>query len=368
MNSNNCLICNNIITSPLFKFNTFVSSDLDTIKQKVFFLFCNLCGNLQKEIRKKYIKKINFIYKRYIGFKKYNNKDQTKVFDIESSKSRCEIIFNLVQKKIKKKIKFLDFGCSNGAMLYPMLGEKKIALYGTDIKNILDKKIKKSKNFKGFLNLNKISSYHKKFDIITLIHVFEHFIDPLNELIKIKKLLKKNGRIYIQIPNYNENYYDLAIYDHAVHWNRLSLNHIFQKTGLKIEKIYTSIIDCEFTIVLKKEETTQINIDIKKINSEKKNILSQLLKINKIFKELNKTKKFSILGSSVAASFIISKFKNKIKHVYDQDLNKIGNYHFNFLIHRIKKNIPEKIFLPFPKKRITKLKKKLTKYNLKFLN
>lgn len=368
MNTNNCLICNNILTFPLFKDNAFISSDLEAIKQKVNFFFCDLCGNLQKEINNKYIKKISSIYKNYIGFKKYNNKDQTKVFDIESSKSRCEVIFNLVQKKIKKKIKFMDFGCSNGAMLYPMLGEKKIALYGTDIKNILDKKITKSKNFKGFLNLNKILSYNEKFDIITLIHVFEHFIDPVNELIKIKKLLKKNGRIYIQIPNYNENYYDLRIYDHAIHWNRLSLNHIFQKIGLKIEKIYTSIIDCEFTIVIKKEVTTQINIDIKKINSEKNNILNQLFKINKIFKKLNKTKKFSILGSSVAASLIISKFKNKIKHVYDQDLNKIGNYHLNFLIHRINKSIPEKIFLPFPKKRITKVKKKLTKYNLKFLN
>lgn len=368
MNSNNCLICNNILTFPLFTDNIFISSDLEVIKQKINFFFCNLCGNLQKEINKKYIKKISSIYKKYIGFKKYNNKDQTKVFDIESSKSRCEVIFNLIQKKIKRKIKFLDFGCSNGAMLYPMLGEKKIALYGTDIKNILDKKITKSKNFKGFLNLNKILSYNEKFDIITLIHVFEHFIDPLNELIKIKKLLKKNGRIYIQIPNYNENYYDLRIYDHAVHWNRLSLNHIFQKIGLKIEKIYTSIIDCEFTIVLKKEKTIQINIDIKKINFEKKNILNQLFKINKIFKKLIETKKFSILGSSVAATLIISKFKNKIKHVYDQDLNKIGNYHFNFLIHRIKKNSPEKIFLPFPKKRITNVKKNLTKYNLKFIN
>jgi hypothetical protein len=83
---------------------------------------------------------------------------------------------------------------------------------------------------------------------------------------------------------------------------------------------------------------------------------------------LIETKKFSILGSSVAATLIISKFKNKIKHVYDQDLNKIGNYHFNFLIHRVRKNSPEKIFLPFPKKRITNVKKKLTKYNLKFIN
>jgi 2-polyprenyl-3-methyl-5-hydroxy-6-metoxy-1,4-benzoquinol methylase len=368
MGTKNCLVCNNTFTNHLFEDRKFVSSDLEIIKKKTYFFFCNLCGNLQKEINSKYIKKIKSIYNNYIGFKKYNNGDQKKVFDIEASKNRCEVIFNLIQKKINNKIKFLDFGCSNGAMLYPMIGQKKIQLYGTDIKNILDKKIIKSKNFKGFLNLNRILSYKKKFDIITLIHVFEHFINPFDELIKIKKLLKKNGRIYIQIPNYNENFYDLKIYDHATHWNKLSLNQIFQRAGYKIEKIYTSVIDCEFTIVIRKKNITKININKKKILKEKKNILNKLLKIKEVYKKLNKTKKFSILGSSVAASLIISEFKNKIKLIYDQDLDKIGNYHYNFLIHRINKNIPEKIFLPFPKKRLRKIKKNLNKYNLIFLN
>jgi hypothetical protein len=49
-------------------------------------------------------------------------------------------------------------------------------------------------------------------------------------------------------------------------------------------------------------------------------------------------------------------------------LNKIGDYHFNFLIHRLKKDDNKKIFLPFPEKRLSKIKKNLKSYNLKFIN
>ena len=75
-------------------------------------------------------------------------------------------------------------------MLYPMVGEKNISMYGTDIKNILDKKIAKAINFSKFIDLNKISSHKNTFDIITLIHVFEHFTNPKTELMKISELLK----------------------------------------------------------------------------------------------------------------------------------------------------------------------------------
>jgi 2-polyprenyl-3-methyl-5-hydroxy-6-metoxy-1,4-benzoquinol methylase len=41
----------------------------------------------------------------------------------------------------------------------------------------------------------------KKFDIITLWHVLEHFINPFDELNKIKQLLKDNGICIIEVPN-----------------------------------------------------------------------------------------------------------------------------------------------------------------------
>ena len=36
--------------------------------------------------------------------------------------------------------------------------------------------------------------------MIHLNHVFEHFVDPRNELKEIKRILKNNGGLYIEVP------------------------------------------------------------------------------------------------------------------------------------------------------------------------
>ena len=52
--------------------------------------------------------------------------------------SRCNIIYKaLFRKKIITLKKNTDFGCSNGAMIKPLLENKnKFDIYGTDIKII----------------------------------------------------------------------------------------------------------------------------------------------------------------------------------------------------------------------------------------
>ena len=41
----------------------------------------------------------------------------------------------------------------------------------------------------------------KKYDLITLIHVLEHIEEPKKILLDLKKCLKKNGILYIEVPN-----------------------------------------------------------------------------------------------------------------------------------------------------------------------
>ena len=42
-----------------------------------------------------------------------------------------------------------------------------------------------------------------RFDIITLWHVLEHFLDPFDELVKIRRLLAPRGLCLIEVPNLN---------------------------------------------------------------------------------------------------------------------------------------------------------------------
>ena len=96
----------------------------------------------------------------------------------------------------------LDFGCGEGYFINAVKSKyTNIDIYGVDIcKHNLE--YCRSKNIECFKEL----SYFEKnfFDVITIFHVLEHLDNPIETLNKIKKYLKPNGKIIIEVPNGND--------------------------------------------------------------------------------------------------------------------------------------------------------------------
>jgi len=80
------------------------------------------------------------------------------------------------------------------------------------------------------------------FDAITLWHVLEHVHDLTGYVQQLKSLLKKEGKIFIAVPNYTS--IDASIYQqywaaydvprHLYHFSALSMEVLMKKNGLKI--------------------------------------------------------------------------------------------------------------------------------------
>jgi len=368
----NCLVCNKKKLFALKHFHNMVSSDIKKVNFKSKFYICSNCLIVQKDINKTFIKNINLIYKNYEGFNKFKDIDQKKISN-GIANNRCQIIYErLIKKIIKNKNIVLDYGSSNGAMIEPLLSDKKnILIEACDIKNNLSSKITKNKKFKKFnFSKNFLSSQNKlikKYDLITLIHVFEHLLDPLNDLKKLSKKLNKNGKIFIQIPNFYQNPYDLIVYDHTAHYTRESILNIANLAGMNVDKIYTNIIDCEFSIILsnknfnnKKSKYLNNNNSFKLIISNYDKSLSWL---NNQIKKLTFIKSFNILGSSIAATWIHSYFISKKINFYEEDINKKNKIHLNKKIKILKMNRTKKLslFLPFAPIKLLKILKRFKK-------
>jgi len=210
-----CKICGDNSSKVITKNNFFLridSSDKKLIDYKN--LVCYNCGTIYHQPNideKKLIDHYQNAYRKTDSIIHLDEKtiDLPLRFDWTSvSFHRFHAFYEILLKNrncldYKKKNKILDYGCYQGAFLYACKKNFNFETIGTDHNS------EGLKMAKSFFMVDEVfetnsSFYEKKInsDIITLLHVFEHLLDPVGFLSKIKKnILKNNGLIYLEIPN-----------------------------------------------------------------------------------------------------------------------------------------------------------------------
>lgn len=130
----------------------------------------------------------------------------------------------------------LDIGSGRGFTLYYL--KKYFGYQETVGTQLCSSAVKYSREKLGLTifdkDLLKIDFGRKKFDIVTLWHVLEHVKEPEKYIQKIHSLLKKNGRIIIEVPNYNSWSRKLT----KMYWLGMDLKyHLFFFTPEKLQDI-----------------------------------------------------------------------------------------------------------------------------------
>ena len=110
-------------------------------------------------------------------------------------------IINFLKKH--KPGKIIDIGCGLGWYLSAL--DNKWEKYGTDISSFALKNASNyCKTIQGDIEkLLKQKKIKKKFDYIIFSHVIEHLKNPIKVLKKLRGILKKNGILLIETPNFD---------------------------------------------------------------------------------------------------------------------------------------------------------------------
>lgn len=137
---------------------------------------------------------------------------------------------SLVKKLIPKKAKILELGSGYGIFLEIMKNES-YDVVGIDIskqKRGYSKKITKVPVLDIDINKNipKIGPFHA----IVLFHTLEHIIDPIRFLKNAKQMLKKNGKIVIEVPNVKDFHLNVNEEYRKFFWERGHIHYFSPKT------------------------------------------------------------------------------------------------------------------------------------------
>lgn len=182
------------------------------------------------------------------GFEQYDDYHRDEKEYIQDE----EIFRNIFQKRYNNIIKFkktpgkiLDIGASTGTLL-SIFQKKGWEVWGVEPSNSADYAKKRDiKMIKSVFEKAKLPNNY--FDIVVMNHTFEHVSDPVSVLGKIKKVLKKGGAVYIDVPNFGSldssvkgsRWGYLMPEEHTFHYTPESLVKIFDDVGLEVVSVAT---------------------------------------------------------------------------------------------------------------------------------
>ena len=145
------------------------------------------------------------------------------------------------QQPIANSLSILDIGCGVGDFLN-YAKEKGCKITGIEPSEDARKIAEDKLNTKIFSPEELQNIPDESFDSVSMWHVLEHVADLKTEIHHLQRIVKKNGRLVIALPNYKsfdaEYYKDKwAAYDvprHLNHFSRTSIKNIFDKTALQL--------------------------------------------------------------------------------------------------------------------------------------
>ncbi len=166
--------------------------------------------------------------------------------------------------KLKKNSVVYEVGCGAGGILVPFQ-ESGHRVFGCDLgKEYLEYGIKKGLD----LSCGDVETLFEKpkANLIILSHVLEHFMNPFEEIKKMKKLMQKGGIIYIELPGARESYKqfggDPLVYfqnAHLFNFTLENLTYFMHKEGFRLLEGTQAIQ----AIFINDENPTNYKIDLK---------------------------------------------------------------------------------------------------------
>jgi len=152
---------------------------------------------------------------------------------------------NLIISETKlKKGNILDIGCGTGAFLSEMKSAD-WSIVGLEPDQMA---AEKASSLYGIQPQNPIELFSKapeSFDAITMWHVLEHVHQLEEYIVQLKKILKKDGVLFIAVPNYTS--FDSKLYKdhwagydvprHLYHFSPKSMEVLMNNHGFNIKKI-----------------------------------------------------------------------------------------------------------------------------------
>lgn len=204
-------------------------------------VICKRCGLLQTNPRMTQ-ESYNDFYetnyrKLYVG-----EEVPTKKFYDKQIRHGEEILY-YIEKKTKREFRdkfVVEIGSGAGGTLEPFQ-EKDNQVFGLDLGSKYIEYGKKRGIPLEVGTIEKLKNLQRKPDLVLYCHVLEHILNPYEELVELKKYLKKSSLLYIEVPGvknlkstYHQDFLRYLQNAHTYHFSLATLKNLTKKAGFDL--------------------------------------------------------------------------------------------------------------------------------------
>jgi len=345
--------CENLDEVVFYRYLNRITSDCKLWPPGGRFGVCQSCGYPQTYATEIWHAEIEKIYADYTVYYQSGGQEQS-VYDPVSGEPvlRSDYLVHKLKQTgaIAAEGRLLDVGCGNGNFLRAFAKAfPEWKLNGVEWDEKHNEILQGIPSFEGFYSRG-VDDIPGDFDMISLIHCFEHIPDPTSLLSSLRKKLKPEGHLFIEVPDCRVNPFMLLVADHCSHFSVESLNLLLLHEGFDPICATGDWLPKEVSLLARKAEQKPeaLHLDYsygKQLEQE----IAWLSKVSAHSNDLSRHGSIGLFGTSVGSTWLWAELKGRVKFFVDEDPNRIGLHHCGLPIFSPQdapKNTP--IFLALP--------------------
>jgi hypothetical protein len=173
-----------------------------------------------------------------------------------------------------------------------------------------------------------VSEIKREFDLITLMHVLEHIAAPRQFLRHVRDRLQPAGHLLVQVPDLNENPFDLLVADHASHFTDQSARRLLRDAGFAISPMSAKVISKELTIeAWPAAEAASQSADPSPDTAAVNDGFAWLARVRADAIEAARGRVFGVFGTSIAGTWLANELGDAVAFFVDEDASRVGREH-----------------------------------------
>lgn len=300
---------------------------------------CRGCGAVQKPADDAFLADIDAIYTSYTIYHQGAGAEQA-VFE-QSSGLPASRSVRLLQTfrdcaGLKPAGRMLDVGCGNGATIrafgqvapgWTKAGTEFDAKYRAEVESIPDTEP---------LHVGPVEAVPGVFDVITMIHVLEHIVDPVAVLATLRGKLAPGGLLLIEVPHHPANPFELLIADHRSHFTADALVRALTAAGYEIVSVAEDWIPKELSVVARPARAAVPAARLGDVAAARQRIagsLAWLRSTSEQLRRLGADGPVGLFGTSIAGTWLAAEAGDAVAFFVDEDPARVGRSYLGKPVH-----------------------------------